>query len=189
LCPTLWLRSVYDSRGDSKNILEQAISNNELDKFLVGESPYFVESRNDNEEPQNVAQAFDQLVLPYWRHSSDKNFPERLFSKLADLLVTYSDKNRAIYVAHDWIWYYLYCRAKKSSHPDGYYSDLFDFDITPLTSLLKAVVENNKQNLIEDKRWAGAPWNSKDGMWGALLRISLAIRDQLGGPDFVPANT
>jgi hypothetical protein len=81
--------------------LARALANNELNKFLIGESPYFFEAKSDNDEPQNVSAAFDLLVLPYWKRTGDPNFPARLFGGLVDLLKSYPDKNRAIYVAHD----------------------------------------------------------------------------------------
>lgn len=170
------------------NLLARAIANDEIDQFLVGEPPYFFETRGENEEPQNVSQVFDSCVLHYWRQTKDDSFPAKIFSALANVLNTYPDRNRAIYVAHDWIWYYLYCLNKKKTQPSGYYGDLFDIDLTSLASLLKVMLETNKDSLSADKRWAGASWNSKNGMWDALLRISEAVKDKLGGPDFIPAN-
>jgi hypothetical protein len=167
--------------------LARALANNELNKFLIGESPYFFEAKSDNDEPQNVSAAFDLLVLPYWKRTGDPNFPARLFGGLVDLLKSYPDKNRAIYVAHDWIWYYLYCLTKKRAQPNGVYSDLLDADLNALAASLKAELESNKQSLSGDTRWAGATWNSTNGMWGPLLKVSEAVV-KLGGANFVPDN-
>lgn len=170
------------------NSLVRAISNNDLMKFLVGEPPYFFEAKSENEEPQNVSQAFDSLVVPYWKHTKDVNFPGNFVASLFNALNVYPDRNRAIYVAHDWIWYYTYCLNKKKAQPTGYYGDLFEVDLSNVASLLKSLLESNKTQLINDERWGGASWNSKSGMWGVLLRTSEAVRDKLGGPDFVPTN-
>jgi len=170
------------------NILTRAIANNKLEKFLVGEPPYFFDAKCDNEEPQNVSQAFDSLVIPYWRETKDPAFPEKFVFALYNLLNTYPDRNRAIYIVHDWIWYYIYCLNKKMSQPSGRYGDLFEVDLSGVASLLKSLLEANKKELIDDVRWAGASWNSKSGMWEVLLRTSEAVRDKLGGPNFVPAN-
>ncbi|KLU25909.1 hypothetical protein EOS_12345 [Caballeronia mineralivorans PML1(12)] len=171
----------------NNDVLARAQANNELDKFLTGESPYFFEARIDNDEPQNVSAAFDLLVLPYWKRTGDLNFPARLFGSLADLLQSYPDKNRAIYVAHDWIWYYLYCLVGKRTQPNGVYGDIFEADLNALAAVLKAELESNKQSLIGDTRWAGATWNSTNGMWGPLLYVSEAVVKR-GGPNFVPDN-
>lgn len=170
------------------DILVRAIANNELEKFMIGEPPYFFEAKCDNEEPQNVSQAFDSLVVPYWKRTKDADFPVKFTTALVNLLNAYPDKNRAIYVAHDWVWYYMYCLNKKRKQPSGHYGDLFEIDLDLVATSLKKLLEANKQNLIADQRWAGATWNSKNGMWESLLRTSEAVRDNLGGPDFVPAN-
>lgn len=81
------------------NVLTLALANDELDRFLVGEPFYFLEARSDNEEPQNVSQAFDQLLMPYWRATHDPDLPFRFIAALLKILATYPDRNRAIYVA------------------------------------------------------------------------------------------
>jgi hypothetical protein len=171
----------------NNDILTRALANDELDKFLIGESPYFFEAKIDNDEPQNVSAAFDLLVLPYWKRTGDLNFPARLFGSLVGLLQSYPDKNRAIYVAHDWIWYYLYCMVKKRTQANGVYGDLFEVDLNALAAILKAELESNKESLIGDKRWAGATWNTTNGMWDPLLKVSEAVV-KLSGPNFVPDN-
>jgi len=169
-------------------ILVRAIERNELDKLLVGEPPYFFDAKSDNEEPQNVTQAFDVLVVPYWKRTKNADFPRKFVAALFNLLNSYPDKNRAIYVAHDWIWYYTYCLNKKRVQPLGKYGDLFEVDLSGVASLLKSLLESDKHALINDDRWAGASWNSNNGMWGPLLKTSENVRDKLGGPDFVPNN-
>ena len=173
----------------SNDILVRAIASNELEKFLIGEPPYFLEAKNDNEEPQNVSQAFDSLIIPYWKRTKNVGFPLEFLRALINLIDAYPDKNRAIYVVHDWIWYYLFCLGKKRVQPFGHYGDLFEIDLGELAALLKKCLEDNKRGLIADQRWAGGLWNSKNGMWEALLRTSEAVRDKLNGPDFVPANS
>ena len=168
------------------NILVRAIDRNELEKFLAGEPPYFFDAKSDNEEPQHVTHAFDVLVVPYWTRTKDADFPRKFVAALFKLLNSYPDKNRAIYVAHDWIWYYTYCIHRKSGQSPGQYGDLFEVDFSGVASLLKSLLESNRQALINDERWAGASWNSNNGMWGPLLKTSENVRDKLGGPDFVP---
>lgn len=173
---------------DDENVLILALAYNELEKFLVGEPFYFQEAKNDNDEPQNVIAAFNQLVLQYWLDSRDSSFPSRFVSALIAVLCTYPDQNRAIYAVSDWIWYYRYCLSKKYSQSAGRYAELFEVDLTFAASVLKQQLEANKADLITDIRWAGAAWNSKHGMWDPLIRTAIGVRDKLGGPDFVPSN-
>lgn len=170
------------------NVLLLALANNELEKFIVGEPFYFQEAKNDNDEPQNVIAAFNQLVLQYWLDSRDSSFPARFVSALMAALRNYPDQNRAIYATSDWVWYYRYCLSKKYAQPQSVYADLFEVDLSQVASMLKQKMEENKADLIGDTRWAGAAWNSKHGMWDPLVRTAIGVRDKLGGPDFVPSN-
>ncbi|MFL6965444.1 MULTISPECIES: hypothetical protein [Pseudomonas] len=170
------------------NVLLLALANDELDKFLVGEPFYFQEAKNDNAEPQNVVAAFDQLVLRYWQQTHDSQFPGRFVAALLKILATYPDRNRAIYVAAVWVWYYQFCLSKKQARPEGLYADLFEIDMGAVALALQRQLELNKAELVQDTRWTGASWNSQNGLWGPLMRTALVVRDKLGGPDFVPAN-
>ncbi len=102
------------------NVLLLALANDELDKFLVGEPFYFQEAKNDNEEPQNIVAAFDLLVLRYWQQTRDPQFPGRFVAALLKILATYPDRNRAIYVAAVWVWYYRFCLSKSRHNPRGF---------------------------------------------------------------------
>jgi hypothetical protein len=170
------------------NVLQLALANDALDRFLVAEPFYFQEARNDNAEPQNVVAAFDQLVLRYWQQTHDSQFPGRFVAALLKILATYPDRNRAIYVAAVWVWYYRFCLSKKQAQPEGLYADLFEIDMGAVALALQRQLELNKAELVQDTRWAGGTWNSQNGLWGPLMRTALVVRDKLGGPDFVPVN-
>jgi hypothetical protein len=171
----------------STNLLTRALANNELGKFLIGEGEYFYNAPNDNDEPQNIRAAFDLAVAPYWSRTKDALLPSRLFGALEVLLTSHPDKNRAIYVTYGWIWYYAYCLAKRRARPDGTYSDLFEVDLRTLASVLKAETELSKKSLAQDVRWAGAGWNSVDGLWAPVVRTARVIA-KLTGLDVVPSN-
>lgn len=170
------------------DVLLLALANDELDKFLVGEPFYFQEAQNDNEEPQNIVAAFDLLVLRYWQQTRAPQFPGRFVAALLKILAAYPDRNRAIYVAAVWVWYYRFCLSKKQAQPEGIYADLFEVDMVAVALALQRQLELNKAELVQDTRWAGGTWNSQNGLWGPLMRTALAVRDKLGGPDFVPLN-
>jgi hypothetical protein len=170
------------------NVLHLALANDELEKFIVGEPFYFQEANADDEAPQNVIAAFDQLVLSHWLQTQDASFPTRFIAAMLRVLATYPDRNRAIYAVSDWLWYYQFCLSKKASQPYGRYAELFDIDMAAVALSLKEQLEVNEAALISDTRWAGAASNSKAGLWEPLMRTALNVRDKLGGPDFVPAS-
>ena len=170
------------------NVLLLALANDELDKFLVGEPFYFQEAKSDNDEPQNIVAAFDLLLLRYWQQNHDPLFPERCVAALLKILATYPDRNRAIYAAVAWVWYYRFCLSKKHAQPEGLYAGLFEIDMSAVALALQGQLEANKVALGVDTRWAGAAWNSQHGLWDPLMRTALVVRDKLGGPDFVPFN-
>ncbi|MDG6404032.1 hypothetical protein QCD79_28830 [Pseudomonas quasicaspiana] len=173
---------------DQDNVLFLALTHNEFDKFLVGEPFYFLETKDDNDEPQNVNIAFKLLFMPYWREVGDPDFPAQFVQALLKMLRTYPDKNRAIYMAQGWLLCYQYCLNKKDSEPTGLYAGLFDIDMTPVAAELKAQMEANKTELTADTRWAGATWNSQNGLWDPMVHTALRVLHKFGGPDHVPSN-
>lgn len=172
----------------STNVLALALKNNELLKLLVGEPFYFFETKTDNNEPQNVIAVFDLLFMPCFRTNGEA-LSVLLPHALMDMLETYPDRHRAIYMTESWIWCYHYYLAKRQAHPDGAYAALPDIDFTELAFALKKQLEVNKPELMADKRWAGEAWNSDHGLWEPLMRSALHVRDTLGGPDYMPTDT
>ncbi|RMP15882.1 hypothetical protein ALQ28_04815, partial [Pseudomonas syringae pv. delphinii] len=102
---------------DKDNVLFLALQNDELDRFLVGEPFYFLETKDDNDEPQNVPVALRLLFLPYWREVRDPFFPEQFTQALLKLLRSYPDQNRAIYMAQWWVFCYRLRIPRPSGHP------------------------------------------------------------------------
>lgn len=170
------------------NILLIALADDALDKFIVGEPFYFLEAKADTKEPQNVRDAFDLLVLDYWKKAKDDKFPGQFATAMLKALRTYPDKNRAIYAVSFWLQYYTYCLTQKKSNPSRMYHELFQMDTDSIARALKHELEANKAELITDTRWAGESWNSKQGLWEPLMRMALGVRDKFEGPDFVPNN-
>ena len=170
------------------DLIQRALNNDELDRFVVGEPFYFLEARVDNEEPQNIPQAFDQLLLPHWREGRDPLLWQRWIAGMLKALRDHPDANRAIYSVANWLWYYHHCLGKKRAQPDGSYADLPELDLGAVALALQLCMAERKDELITDTRWAGAAWNSPQGIWVPLLRLARAVRDNLAGPDFVPVN-
>lgn len=173
---------------DTNNVLFLSLVNDEFDKFLAGEPFYFFETKNDEDEPQNVSVAFRLLFLPYWRDIGDPDFPAQFVQALMKLLTTYPDRNKAIYMTQRWLFCYQYYLSKKRAEPNGLYAGLFEVDMTPVCTELKAQLEANKAALMADTRWAGEAWSSQSGLWGPMVDTALRIRDKFAGPDHVPSN-
>ena len=170
------------------DLIQRALDHDEMDLFVVGEPFYFLEARVDNEEPQNIPQAFDQLLLPHWREAGDPLLWQRWIAGMLKALRDYPDVNRAIYGVANWLWYCHDCLGKKRAQPEGSYANLPELDLSAVALALQLRMAERKDELIADIRWAGAAWNSPQGIWVPLLRLATALRDKLGGPDFVPAN-
>ena len=168
------------------NVFERALENGHLCKFLIGDHPYFFSARVEFEEPQNIEQAFEFLICPYWRRTRDVEFSKGLSSALLDLLASYPDRNKAIYVVSTWVWCYSYFLWKSRIDLLVGADELFALELGAIALVLKRLIDMNKQELIVDERWAGQPWNSKNGLWEPLIRLALQVRNQLDGPDFVP---
>ncbi|WP_331716187.1 hypothetical protein [Pseudomonas trivialis] len=67
-----------------------------------------------------------------------------------------------------------------------FFCDLIDCTGAVALALQKQL-ESNKTALVIDTRWAGAVWNSQNGLGAPLMRTARVVRDKLGGRDFVPA--
>lgn len=166
--------------------LDMALQQGALHHFLAGDPPYFVHAKVDNDEPQNVQQAFDLQIYPYLKKSHDPAFADQMADALIQMIHSHRDTHRALYLAHTWIWYCLHCEHKKTADPKGYYADLPAFDFSDVALLLQRKTSEHAAALRQDTRWAGANWNSSAGLWEPMVKLALAVRDRLGGPDAVP---
>ena len=167
------------------NVLELALHHDEFDRFLAGEPFYFLETKDDNADPQNVVVAFDRLFMSQF-NARNASFSASFVQALLKLLNHYPDQNRAIYMAQGWIWCYCYCLANKEAQPDGPYAALPKIDLSAVSDILKRRLVERRAELTADQRWAGAAWNSEAGLWDPLVRTAHHVRDKLNGPDSVP---
>lgn len=175
-------RGVAEPAPSTAQLLAAALAGGELEDYLFGDAHYRLETRSDNDDPQSVVEAFEQIVA-HWRMSADPQLPEYFVASLTRILAHDTDRNQGIYITAEWLWRYRYCLADNAR-----YGDLFDVDTTALGHALRQSLETGKTSLMADKRWAGAAWNSPDGLWSPLVRVARSVRDKLDGPDFVPGN-
>lgn len=59
-------------KSNLDNVLLIALADDALDTFVFGEPFYFEETKADTKEPKNVRDAFDLLVLDYWKKTKDE---------------------------------------------------------------------------------------------------------------------
>ena len=121
-------------KSNLDNVLLIALADDALDTFVVGEPFYFEETKADTKEPQNVRDAFDLLVLDYWKKTKDETSSGKFATAILKALRTSPDKNRAIYAVAFWVQYYRYCLKQKKSNLNGKYRELFEMDTAKLSS-------------------------------------------------------
>ena len=170
---------------DQTDLAHKAIVANELPKLLIGDPPYFFDSKTDEIRPQNFQQVLDRILLPYWSSTHDPDLPSQFLSSLMTLLQNYTDRNKALFAVSSWIWCYRSCVSRKEEQPAGFYAALFEVDLSPAAELLRRKLEECKQDLLTDTRWAGASWNSQAGLWEPIVRTAQVVRDKLNGPDYI----
>ncbi len=160
------------------------LANNDLDKFLVGEPFCFQEAKSDNDEATECGRSVRSVggaLLA--RDPATRNSPEAVSSRPCfKILATYPDRNRAIYAAAVWVWwYYRFCLSKKRTNPDGLYADLFEVDMVPWQWPCRS--SWNATRLPLSAIPLGGRWlDGQNGLWGPLMRTALVVRDKLGGP-------
>lgn len=151
-------RRVASQPPTAAQLLAAPLGRGELPRFMLGDEEYRLDSRNDNDDPKYVSNAFDQ-IFAHWRTTQNADFAEYFTESLSYALAQGTELNLAIYMTSDWLWHYRYCL-----HEQGRYAGLFEVDITALGGQLKQALHADKANLMADRRWAGAEWNSPNGL-------------------------
>lgn len=154
-----------------------ALNEGRLRHFLLGEGVFYV-AAPDFPDEYSINAGWRKFLLPYAQsgHYSELFVP--LFKKDLLALLDEQDAGKGIFyfVRHLYSYYYYKQEGKIS----------FELMFTAEEKdLIKAVINKNRQQLKQDKRWAGADWHSKDGLWGPLQKELAIIRDRFGGADLV----
>lgn len=124
-------RGVAAPPATAAQLLAAALSRGELHRFILGDAEYRLNSRNDNDDPQYVIGAFEQ-IFAHWRTTQNADFAEYFTESLLYALAQGTDINLAIYMTSDWLWRYRYCL-----HEQGRYAGLFEVDVSTLGEQLK----------------------------------------------------
>lgn len=171
---------------DNDSKFRLAVDRGEVSQFLVGEFPYFIDGRMDNDTPQNMPSAMGQVHM-YWRETKDPSLESKLVEAILYGLEWYPDRNRFVYAMSSWMWLYHYTDTDKRNHPSGHFLDFPKIDFSAAMPSLRQALEGAKESLIADQRWAGAPGNSDAGLWEPICRTAGVVKEMTGGRiDYVP---
>lgn len=159
-------------------LLKKAIKKNELHLFLAGLKRYKCQGINDLPDPNDYNQSWNKEILPYLNSVSDNAAIDLFKSALVKLLDWKEDPNLGLYTIMATLnWFYYYSKENKIKHK---------LDFEELRPLIVEKLRERQFDLKHDKRWAGAEWNSPDGLWTPLVDTAKFIRDHYNGIDLVP---
>lgn len=146
--------------------IQKAIVKDELPAFLIGKIEYKCSGRSDFDEPTDYLFCWESEIIPFTQSNPEK-FKTVFLDALHKLLLYENDKILGIYsVAKHVFWCSYFIEKGKIK---------LDIDLKDITTQLAQIVKREKDNLIKDKRWAGAEWNSKQGLFEPINRLLLKL--------------
>jgi hypothetical protein len=154
-----------------------ALNEGRLKEFFLGEGGFYT-TVPDFPDEYSINAGWRKFLLPYVQsdHYSQSFIP--LFKKHLLELLDEQDVNKGIYyfIRHLYSYYYYKQEGKIT----------FELPFTDgEKEMIKAALSKNRQQLKQDKRWAGADWHSQDGLWEPLQNDLTIIKDRFGGIDLL----
>jgi hypothetical protein len=152
--------------------------------FISGEQPYFFGSPHGGDDPQNAfggySSQFYEIVSALQRGEVvDLTVFETFFRELRDYLLLEADPNKQLYITIDWIWTFLDRLNEIPPEAIDRVQPIFGMiERNAFVSLFRAELVRGEHRLLHDQRWAGATWNSDNGLFGPLSR-KIAICERL----------
>ena len=144
-------------------MIEDAIKKGELHLFLIGKDDYICQGRSDYPDPTDYLACWEKEIIPYFNSNNSIESVMGLYNSLIMLFDYVKDINLGLYsIAKHIFWYYYFEKEEKVR---------FLLDWKTIAEKLKLAVEINKERLIADKRWAGAEWNSSQGLYEPIIRV------------------
>ena len=159
-------------------LLSRAIKRDEMHLLLMGVGDYRVKGLDDMEDPQDRIALWNHYITPYQLIPFRGNRLGTAIRRGLDQLLEYEpDKGLALYSLSGTLIDYYYRKKEKRI--------CFKLPIEGLNSSIAKTLLEQKENLIKDIRWAGAPTYSKCGLWFPICTSLQRVRDQFHGADFV----
>jgi hypothetical protein len=152
----------------------KAIQQNELPLFFLGKGEYKVQGRSDLPEPNDYLWCWESEIIPFLNGRIHKINFDLIF---AEILNQEEDIILAIYAVMSNLSLYYYFKEKCEINME------ITFSLTE--KLLQKLLLENKDKLMQDKRWAGVEWNSSNGLWEPLQRVAKSIKEIYNGINLV----
>lgn len=154
-----------------------ALNEGRLRHFLLGEGIFYV-AAPDLPDEHSVNAGWRKFLLPYVAGEHYSGSFTSLFKKDMLALLDEQDAGKGIYYFVRHLYSYYYYRQEGKITFELVFTD-------EEKDRIKTVINKNRQQLRQDKRWAGADWHSKDGLWEPLQKDLAIIRDRFGGADLL----
>lgn len=143
--------------------IKEAIENEELYLFLIGEGEYQCRGRSDYPNPTDFLACWEKEIIPYFNYNNSLESVRVLYDAIIMLFDYQKDINLGLYsISSHTFWCYYFENEKMLQ---------FYLDWKNIAEKLKFAVEINKESLIADTRWAGAEWNSSQGLYESINRV------------------
>ena len=157
------------------NFFQEAIEKKELEAFIIGENKYFVADREyGGHWPYGSYKKFMESYLV----ENNNLLPQRVWGDIENIFI----KSEKLNVFLDYLVIYLhiyYNLSEKNINQIRVKNTPSEF-----IKILRNVIKNNKECLLNDIRGTGVEWHSKNGLWGSINN-KLKIIKENGGPDFL----
>ena len=152
-------------------LTELAVKNNEVDKLVLGEAPYFYNDRSIRTPGQtNLNAIFGYGIYPYAVLHPEVDFKGQIEALIPACSQTIEGLNTLVSIL--FIESYTRYRGKKT----------LDLDLQQLAQVLKQQISEHEDMLRNSFILGGG--NMREGMLGDFKRISKIIAED-GGPEFV----
>ena len=145
------------------NMIEDVIKKGDLHLFLVGDGVYKCHGRSDYPDPTDFLACWEEEIIPYFNKNNSIESVMVLYDAIIMLFNYTKDVNLGLYsIASHIEWDYYFEKENLIR---------FSLDWKSIAQKLELAAEINKERLIADTRWAGAEWNSSQGLYEPICRV------------------
>lgn len=143
--------------------IEDAIKNGELHLFLVGDGVYKCHGRSDYPDPTDFLACWEEEIIPYFNKNNAIESAMEFYNAIKKLFNYTDDVDLGLYSIATHVFLYHSFESENKLQ--------FKLDWLSIAKELQSAIELNKKKLIVDTRWAGAEWNSSQGLYEPICRV------------------
>lgn len=144
-------------------IIEDAIKNGELHLFLIGKGDYKCHGRSDYSDPTDFLACWEKQIIPYFNKNNAIESAMEFYNAIKKLFNYTDDVDLGLYSIATHVFLYHSFESENKLQ--------FKLDWLSIAKELQSAIELNKKKLIVDTRWAGAEWNSSQGLYEPICRV------------------